>query len=72
MHLFIDPATPFKRAVALYLLHITLFNTAIAAFITYIFHSYDFFTNWVFSMLIGMSITLLISARVQIRSATED
>ena len=61
MHLFIDPATPFKRAVALYLLHITLFNTAIAAFITYIFHSYDFFTNWVFSMLIGMSITLLIS-----------
>ena len=61
MHLFIDPVTPFKRAIAFYLLQITLFNTAFAVFITYAFHRYDFFTNWVFSMLIGISITLLIS-----------
>lgn len=61
MHLFIDPTTPFKRAFALYLLHISLFNTAIAAFITYVFHSDDFLANWVFSMMIGLCITLLIS-----------
>lgn len=62
MHLYIDPTTPFKRAIALYLLHITLFNTAVAAFITYVLQTHESFaSNWFFSMLIGLSITLLIS-----------
>ncbi len=61
MYIFIAPGTPFKRAIVLYLLYITLFNTGIAVFITYVLHiDKDFFTNWVFSMLIGVSITSLI------------
>ena len=52
--MFIAPGTPFKRAVVLYLLYITLFNTTIAVFITYVLKAdKSFFTNWVFSMLIG-------------------
>ena len=61
MQMFISPGTPFKRAVVLYLFYITLLNTAIAVFITYVLKAdKSFFTNWVFSMLIGLCIVTII------------
>jgi sensor histidine kinase YesM len=61
MFMFIPPGTPFARAAVLYLFYVTLLNTAIAVFITYALRIDErFFITWVFSMLIGFSITSLI------------
>ena len=61
MQMFIAPGTPFKRAIILYLLYMTLFNTAIAVFITYVLKvDKNFYINWVCSMLIGFCITSII------------
>jgi sensor histidine kinase YesM len=54
-------AAPTKRHLLLQLFYNTLFNTVVAAFVTYgLSNGEGFQTNWVFSMLIGFSISLLI------------
>lgn len=55
-------AAPTKRRLFLHLLYSTLFNTLVALFVTYgLSNGEGFQTNWVFSMLIGISISLLIN-----------
>lgn len=55
-----DPIS--KRRILLSLFYTTIFNTAVAAFITYVLGIGDSFSaNWVFSMLIGFSISTLIN-----------
>ena len=61
MHLLLNHDVPFKRALLYSALYMTLFNTAVALFITYVLNTGGpFLMNWVFSMLIGTCITLLI------------
>lgn len=63
MLLFLPADVPKKRTLLSNLGAITLFNTVVAIFITYVLNTGGSFSqNWVFSMLIGTSITLLIDA----------
>lgn len=63
MLLFLSADSPKKRALLSNLGFIALFNTAVAIFITYVLNTGGSpAQNWVFSMLIGTSITLLIDA----------
>ena len=61
MHSLFTSNTPTKHPLLLRVVYITLFNTAIAIFVSFVLLvKGNFFQNWVFSMLIGSSITILI------------
>lgn len=62
MQTLLVPNLPTKRSVLISALYLTVFNTAVALFVTYVLRlAGSFGMNWVFSMLIGFSISTLIN-----------
>lgn len=63
MQILLAPHLITKRSILMSLFGMTLFNTAVAVFVTYVLRlGGPFGTNWVFSMLIGFSISSLINS----------